>query len=89
MKHWVYIILSNSLNKYYKGYSLNVMNRVDQHNNNESRYTANKGPWELVFAQSFETKTEALKREKVLKKYSKAQIIELCKSKLNQINELG
>ena len=87
--HWVYIIYSVSFDIFYKGYSLNIAKRLTQHNNNERRYTANKGPWKLVFAQSFESKTEALKREKGLKKYSKQQIKELCNSSLNQMDEVG
>lgn len=86
MKHYVYIIYSLSSDKYYKGYSLSPEKRLEQHNNGESRYTKNFTPWKLVYLESFVTKTEALKREKSLKKYSKLQIKELIQS--NQ-NELG
>ncbi len=30
------------------------------HNDNKSRYTSNKGPWEVVYSKGFETKKEAL-----------------------------
>ena len=83
--HYVYIIHSTSLDKYYKGYSLNPESRVCQHNNNESRYTRNKGPWVLVYKQSYTNKKDALIREKVLKKYSKKQILELLGSSKNEI----
>ena len=83
--HFVYIIYSSTFDKFYKGYSLDPYQRLLQHNNQESRYTRQFTPWELVFIQSYDTKTEALKREIALKKYSKSQIQELIKSKLNEL----
>ena len=83
--HFVYIIYSSTFDKFYKGYSVDPYQRLLQHNNQESRYTRQFTPWELVFIQSYDTKTEALKREIALKKYSKSQIQELIKSKLNEL----
>ena len=83
MKFYVYIIYSNKFDKYYKGFTQDVQKRLENHNSGKSRYTKNFLPWELVFLQSFETKTEALIREKKLKKYSKTQIIELINSNKN------
>jgi putative endonuclease len=60
--------------------------RLQRHNNKESTYTAAKVPWVFVFLQSFQTKREALIREKSLKKYSHQQIQLLIKSKLNEID---
>ncbi len=74
MRHYVYMIYSERLNIIYKGYSLNPIERLRQHNNNESKFTSNKGPWELIFVQEFEAKTEALKREKQLKKANSAYL---------------
>jgi putative endonuclease len=86
MKHYVYIIQSVSKEIYYKGYSLNPLGRLRQHNNNESRFTSHKGPWVLIFIQSYSTKKEALIRERKLKKYSKRQIVNLIKSRLNELS---
>lgn len=85
MVHHVYIIYSVSLDIYYKGYSLNPERRVLQHNNNESRYTKNKGPWILIYKQSYKNKKDALIRERVIKKYSKKQILQLLDSTKNEI----
>ena len=68
MKHYVYMIYSEKAKIIYKGYSLNPIERLRQHNNNESKFTSNKGEWKLIFVQEFETKTQALKREKQLKR---------------------
>ncbi len=81
----VYIIYSIGYDKYYRDYSKNPKNRLAEHNAGESRYTRQYIPWELVYVQSYRTKTEALKREKVLKKYSKAQVKDLIKSNLNEL----
>jgi putative endonuclease len=59
---------------------------LQQHNDNLSPFTSNKGPWILIFLQSFEDKKQALIRERKLKKYSKAQIQGLIKTPLNEIN---
>ena len=42
--------------------------RLIEHNEGKSRYTKDRGPWELIFLQEFSTKSEALKREKSLKR---------------------
>ncbi len=65
--HYVYIIYSQEKSLYYKGYSTRPYIRLEEHNEGLSRYTKDKGSWELVFLQSFSTKKEALKREKSLK----------------------
>ncbi|TXK71668.1 endonuclease [Mesonia sp. HuA40] len=85
MKYFVYIIYSESYDSYYRGYSTQPEQRLKQHNEDKGRFTKNKGPWNLVFLQSFSTKREALIRERKIKKYSKSQIIQLIASTKNEI----
>ncbi len=85
MEYYVYIILSQSQGIYYRGSSANPHIRLTQHNLDQSRYTSGRGPWELVFIQTFQSKREALIREKKLKKYSKQQIKNLINSPLNDL----
>src|SRR5699024_8787107 len=80
---FVYIIYSKTRDSYYRGYSTQPYKRLRQHNEGESRYTRNKGPWELVYLERFDTKRAALIREKSLKKYSKKQIRSLIDSPKN------
>ena len=75
--HFVYIIYSRSVDVYYKGYSTNLEIRLQQHNSDESRFTGGKGPWTLVYFEQFESKADALKREKVLKKLNRTSILKL------------
>ena len=86
MMFYVYIIYSVKYDKYYKGFSLNPYKRLEQHNNKESRYTANFTPWIIVYLEKFDLKSDAIKREKSIKKYSKKQISELLKSPKNILN---
>ena len=86
MMFYVYIIYSKQYDKYYKGFSLNPYKRLEQHNNKKSRYTSKFTPWDLVYLEKFNLKSEALKRKKSIKKYSKEQILELLKSPKNKLN---
>ena len=71
---YVYIIYSKNFDVYYKGFSENISQRLLYHNNNKSRYTSNKGPWELVYSKAFETKKEALIEELRLKKLNRKSL---------------
>ena len=72
--YYVYIIYSKDFDLYYKGFSENILQRLLYHNENRSRYTSNKGPWELVYSKGFETKKEALTEELRLKKLNRKSI---------------
>ena len=77
MAHFVYIILSLKDGSYYKGYSLDPLLRLLQHNSGKSTYTKNKMPWQLIYIEQHLDKRSALIREKALKKYSHIQIEKL------------
>ncbi len=71
MPFWTYILRSESTGKLYKGQTNDLGRRIEQHNNPElknHRYTlVNPGPWELFYSEKFETRAEAMKREKFFK----------------------
>jgi len=71
---YVYIIYSKTFDFYYKGFSENIPHRLLYHNENRSKYTSNKGPWELVYSKGFETKKEALIEELRLKKLNRKSL---------------
>jgi len=87
MPFYVYIIKSDADGSFYKGFSQQPLIRLEQHNNKESAYTANKIPWRIVHLEIFDTKTAALKRERSLKKYSQQQVEELSRSYKNQLQQ--
>jgi putative endonuclease len=87
MPYFVYIIESEMDGTYYKGFTEDPTVRLMRHNNGESTYTRMKRPWKFVYLEKLQSKTEALRREKALKKYSHAQILQLIGSAKNQLNE--
>ncbi len=44
-----------------------LTNRVKKHNTNHKGFTGNTGDWELKYAEPFDTKSDAMKREKEIK----------------------
>ena len=68
MEFKVYIIYSASHDVYYKGMTNDLEKRINDHNQGFSKYTKNKGPWELVFYRSFVNKKQALQFETMLKR---------------------
>ncbi len=64
---FVYILQSQKDKSYYIGYSKDVASRLVQHNTGKSTYTKRKIPWNLVYTEKFELKSDAIKREKFLK----------------------
>jgi putative endonuclease len=68
MKYYVYVLYAKSYNKIYIGYTSNLEQRINSHN-----VLANKGwtikfrPWNMVYSEEFDSKSEALRRENELK----------------------
>jgi putative endonuclease len=55
--------------KYYIGYTNNLARRLLEYNKKNSRrtYTKTRGPWCLLFYESFDSRSEAIKQEKFFK----------------------
>ena len=60
-------ILRNEKDSFYIGTTNNIDKRIKQHNSHQSNYTRNRGPWELVYEEEFQSRSEAIKREYYLK----------------------
>ena len=64
----IYILHSKKFNKYYTGFTSNLIERFKSHN-----YLSKKGstikyrPWMVVYVEFYHSKPEAMKREKFLK----------------------
>ncbi|MBU2542144.1 GIY-YIG nuclease family protein [Patescibacteria group bacterium] len=64
----IYILKSLKNNKRYVGYtSKDGIKRLKEHNRGCNQWTRQNGPFELKHTESFETKNEAIIREKFLK----------------------
>ncbi|TSA44493.1 GIY-YIG nuclease family protein [bacterium] len=65
--YYVYVIKSLEYGTRYVGSSDNILRRVSEHNLGKCRYTSGRKPWKLVYKEKFETRSEAMKRERFLK----------------------
>ena len=64
----VYTLCSSTFDEIYIGYPTNAESRLSSHNHPKSKgYTKKYQPWEIVFTEEFETRSEAMKRVKELK----------------------
>lgn len=50
--------------------------RVKKHNTNHKGFTGNTGDWELKYVEPFDTKSDAMKREKEIKAWKSMVRIE-------------
>jgi putative endonuclease len=75
---YIYIIYSETADKYYTGYSEDPWSRIIQHNENDAdKYTGKYDNWQLaaVFEVS-EDRGEAMKLEKFIKKQKTKKLID-------------
>jgi predicted GIY-YIG superfamily endonuclease/alkylated DNA nucleotide flippase Atl1 len=80
MSFYVYIILCRG-GSFYTGYTKNVEERAKLHANGRgSKYTKMYPPKKIAYVEQFSTRSEAMKREKAIKKYSHKQKQDLIKS---------
>ena len=63
----LYIIYSEKIDRYYTGVTDNIVWRLQRHNDGWGRYTKRGIPWKVVYSEKFETKSDALKRERKIK----------------------
>ena len=70
MSYFVYILLTNSNDKYtsYVGYTSNINKRIKDHNSSKGAKFTKGRKWTLVFKKRFKTKSEAMKAEIKIKK---------------------
>jgi putative endonuclease len=64
----VYILFSNSLNKFYVGQTNNFDRRFHEHNSRQTKYSSIGIPWNLVYKTETESRSEAMKLETKIKK---------------------
>ena len=72
----VYILQSEKDGRYYIGSTNNIENRIKRHNKGYSLYTKNRGPFKLVYQESYHTLSEAKKREYYLQSLKSRKAIE-------------
>ena len=69
MCFYVYIIYNERSDKFYIGQTNDLERRLFEHNNHLSKYTSKyDGSWSLIYKESCVSRSEAMAREKFLKK---------------------
>jgi putative endonuclease len=64
---FVYILLSQKDNHRYIGFTDNLNRRLSEHNSGKVKSTKNRKPFELIYFEQFESKHDAMMREKFFK----------------------
>lgn len=81
MSYYVYIILCKD-GSFYTGYTKNIVDRLKLHESgNGARYTRMHKPQEMVYLELFQTRIQAMRREKQIKKLNHQQKLDLIKSR--------
>jgi len=86
METYTVYIICNLQKIYYKGFTSDVLRRLEEHNSSIGKYTSEKGPWTLVFKHSFISKSDALKYERMLKRQNHKYLDWLIASEKNEIS---
>ena len=68
MKHYTYILYSETINHYYVGYTSDLLEeRLRKHNTNHKGYTGKTNDWVIVYFDIYESRKEAYARERDIK----------------------
>ncbi|MBE0519910.1 GIY-YIG nuclease family protein [Candidatus Bathyarchaeota archaeon] len=70
MPYYVYILLCKD-GSYYTGHAKNVKHRLEQHKKGQgARYTRMHKPAKTVYVEEFNSRSDAMKREREIKSFS-------------------
>ncbi|MDQ6471937.1 GIY-YIG nuclease family protein [Flavobacterium sp. LHD-80] len=82
MNFIVYILFSESKNKFYIGFTSNLEKRLARHNQKSKGFTGNVSDWKVAYIENYVTKEIAHKRELQIKSWkSRIKIQELIRKK--------
>jgi len=85
MPYYVYILLCKD-GSYYTGHAVDVKRRIEQHRKGQgARYTRMHKPEKIVYVQEFESRREAMEREREIKSFNHDKKAILVNSTRNQI----
>lgn len=62
MKYFSYVIYSRESGAFYYGYFENLEKALEIHNSNKISVTQGRGPWVLMFSESFDTRLRAIRQ---------------------------
>ena len=65
--YYVYVLRSINFNRQYVGFTSNIKNRLTQHNTGKTKSTKPYKPWKILMYEEYDSKEDAIAREKYLK----------------------
>ncbi|HLW30988.1 MAG TPA: GIY-YIG nuclease family protein [Aequorivita sp.] len=74
--YFLYILYSIHLDRYYVGSTEDISMRLKEHLWSHKGFTSKAKDWELKYSESFESKIEAMARERQIKKWKSRRLIE-------------
>ena len=72
----VYILQSESTNRFYIGCAEQPLARLSEHQRGQTKSTRGRGPWMLAYQEHFKTLSEARKREQQIKRWKSHRLIQ-------------
>ncbi len=75
MEYFVYVLESEIDGRLYKGQTTDIDKRIVEHNSGKTKSTKGYKPWKLVYFEKYETRDEALLREKFFKTGSGRELL--------------
>ncbi len=85
MPYYVYVLLCEN-GSFYTGYTKNVNARMQLHMNGKAaRYTRMHKPEKIVYVERFESRTDAMKRERKVKTMGHEEKLALANASMNKV----
>jgi putative endonuclease len=76
MKYWLYILYSESLDKYYVGSTSDLDGRIRRHLANHKGFTGSAKDWRLMYSEPYHSQEEAIRREKKIKSWKSKILVQ-------------
>ena len=73
--YYTYVLISRKNNDFYIGSTENLEERISSHNTGKVRSTRTYRPWELLEYEVFDSRSEAVRRERFLKSHQQKEIL--------------
>jgi len=71
----VYVLKSAAGNRFYVGVTKDLARRLAEHNGGKNQSTKSHKPWRVVFTETFNTLSEARRKEALIKSWKNPEYI--------------
>jgi len=91
-KNWIVYLLECADQSLYCGITNDLDNRLKQHRGEISggaKYTRSRSPLKLVYRENYGSRSEALKRELIIKKLTRSAKLQLIEDRINSEADLS